>query len=165
MKRIGIRGAGGASLPRQRGLAMVEFAIAAPILLLLLLAIGEFGRLLSHYSMIQQSSRDAARYLAHHALNNTTGTLYLTNDPNNSESESLKATARNLAIYGKPNVSSKLLLPDIAAVAEPVGIEHVQVRVSYTFRPVIGNILPNFWGGSDIPLNVPLVATTVMRAL
>lgn len=156
MQRIRVPGAGLAKLQRQRGLAMVEFAIGAPILLLLLLAIGEFGRLLSHYSTLQQSSRDAARYLAHNALNNTTGTLNLT--------APLQATARNLAMYGTPGISTPLL-PGIAATVGAVGTEHIQVRVNYTFRPVIGNFLPNFWGGADIPLNVPLVATTVMRAM
>ncbi len=161
MKRIRVPGVGLAKLQRQRGLAMVEFAIGAPILLLLLLAIGEFGRLLSHYSTLQQSSRDAARYLARHALNNTTGTLNLT--------VPLQATVRNLAMYGTPGISTPLLPGITATVSAAVegvpSIPHVRVQVNYTFRPVIGNFLPNFWGGADIPLNVPLVATTVMRAM
>ena len=43
---------------------MVEFAIALPLLLLLLLAVAEFGRMLSHYNSLLQANRDAARYLA-----------------------------------------------------------------------------------------------------
>jgi hypothetical protein len=41
---------------------MVEFAIALPLLLLIMLAIVEFGRLLFYYSVVTTSAREAARY-------------------------------------------------------------------------------------------------------
>ncbi|MOA08729.1 TadE-like protein [compost metagenome] len=143
---------------RQRGLAMVEFAIGAPILLLLLLAVGEFGRMLSHYNVLLQSSRDAARYASHHALNRTIDEIVLSR---------VEPTTSNLAIYGSPNTASATLLPGLNASNVQVstaGSEHVQVTIRYVFRPVIGNVLPTFFG-KDIPLNVELVATSVMRAL
>ena len=81
----------------QQGLAMVEFAIALPLLLLLLLTVGELGRLLLQYNTLVQASRDSSRYLSAHAWNRTLGQLDL-----NAE---LTGQTRNLALYGWPAAS------------------------------------------------------------
>lgn len=47
---------------RTRGQAMVEFAVAMPVLLLMLYGIMEFGRMVFMYSLVNTASRDAARY-------------------------------------------------------------------------------------------------------
>lgn len=144
---------------QQKGLAMVEFAIGAPLLLLLLLAIGEFGRMLSHYNLLLQGTRDAARFVASQAMNATLGRIELDG--------SLQATARNLVVYGAPAQTGPAILPGLTTGMVQVSAtnaEHVQVSVTYTFRPVVGNVLPGFFG-ERIPLNVALTATTVMRAL
>ncbi len=145
---------------QQKGLAMVEFAIGAPLLLLLLLAIGEFGRMLSHYNLLLQGTRDAARFVASQAMNATLGRIELDG--------SLQATARNLVVYGAPAQAGRTaILPGLTTGMVQVtatNAEHVQVSVTYTFRPVVGNALPGFFG-ERIPLNVALTATTVMRAL
>ena len=144
----------------QRGVAMVEFAITLPLLLLLLLAIGEFGRMLYHYNNLLQANRDAVRYLAGEAWNGSLGQVVI--DP------VVEAITKNLAVYGVPTpqlgneVVPGLTTGDVTVGA--VGSDHVQVRVSYVFRPVIGNSLPALIGDA-IPLNIPLVATTVMRGL
>jgi Flp pilus assembly protein TadG len=144
----------------QRGLAMVEFAITLPLLLLLLLAIGEFGRMFYHYNNLLQANRDAVRYLAGEAWNGNLGQVVI--DP------VLEARTKNLAVYGVPvpqpgnEVAPGLTTADVTV--GPVGSDHVQVRISYVFRPVLGNSLPALIGDA-IPLNIPLVATTVMRGL
>ena len=56
---------------RQQGVAMVEFAIVLPLLLLLLLGIAELGRLLFQYNSLLQASRDAGRFVAGQAWNRT----------------------------------------------------------------------------------------------
>ena len=145
---------------RQRGLAIVEFAIGAPLLLLLLLGIGEFGRLLSQYNELLQGSRDAARYVSSHAMNETLGTIDLTT--------ALKSTAKNLVVYGAPSTGTKPVVPGLTVgqvQVTQVNSTHIQVSVTYTFQPVVGNVLlPGIFGNS-IALNLPLTATTVMRAL
>ena len=45
-----------------RGQAIVEFAIALPLLLLMLVGIMEVGRMVFMYAMVVNSSRDAVRY-------------------------------------------------------------------------------------------------------
>lgn len=147
-----------AAARRQRGVAMVEFAIGAPVLLLLLLAVGEFGRMLSQYNQLMQASRDSARYVAGSAWNRAQGKIDLT---------ALMTPAKNIAVYGSPTAGGTPAIAGLApgsVTVSPVGTEHIQVTIRHTFVPVIGNVMPTFYG-DDIPLNIELVATTVMRVL
>jgi Flp pilus assembly protein TadG len=149
------------SLKPQRGVAMVEFAITLPLLLLLLLAIGEIGRMLYQYNSLLLASRDAGRFVATNAWNATLGKVDLTSDPQ------LVPRAKNLAVYGMPFNTGTPLVSGLTGADVQVsvqGAEHVRVTISYTFVPVIGNGIPALIG-SGMALNFPLIATTVMRAL
>jgi Flp pilus assembly protein TadG len=149
---------------RQQGLAMVEFTLVLPVLLLLLLAFGEFGRMLYQYNVLLQASRDADRFVASQAWNSTLGQVALSN--------TLLTQTKNVAVYGVPANTGTAVVSglttgnvDVAAV----GTEHVRVTITYTFCPVIGGgncggSIPGFFG-NQIALSIPLVATTVMRAL
>jgi Flp pilus assembly protein TadG len=148
-------------LQAQRGVAMVEFAIALPLLLLLLLAIGEFGRMLYQYNSLQQASRDAGRYVAGLAWNATLGQIELNGD--------LQSKTKSVAVYGVPANSDGYtpVVPELTTdnvVVDSQDAEHVRVSITYTFRPVIGNSLPTFFGNS-IPLNIALQSTVIMRVL
>lgn len=48
----------------ERGQDYVEFAVIAPILLLLVLGIGDFGRVFNSYLLITGGAREGARYAA-----------------------------------------------------------------------------------------------------
>lgn len=149
------------SLKRQRGVAMVEFAITLPLLLLLLFAIGELGRMLYQYNSLLQASRDAGRFVAGKAWNATLGKVDLTADPQ------LLPQTKNLAAYGLPFNSGTPLVPGLTigdVQVNALGTDHVEVRINYNFQPVIGSGIPAFIGNGTA-LNFPLVATTVMRAL
>lgn len=144
---------------RQHGVAMVEFAIALPLLLLLLFGIAEFGRMLFQYNSLLQASRDAGRYAASEAWNATLGQIEL--------NTALQAQVKNVALYGAPSVAGTPVVPGLTAAdvqVSAVGTEHVQVSISYAFQPVLGNSLPNVLG-TAIPLNLTLTSTVVMRAL
>lgn len=54
---------------RRRGQALVEFALVIPIFLILLLGIIEAGRFIFHYQMINNATRDGARYAIVHGSN------------------------------------------------------------------------------------------------
>ncbi|MBT2338889.1 MULTISPECIES: TadE/TadG family type IV pilus assembly protein [Pseudomonas] len=148
----------------QQGVALVEFTLVLPVLLLLLLAFGEFGRMLYQYNVLLQASRDADRFVASQAWNTTLGGIALSN--------TLQTQTKNVAVYGVPNqigsaVVSGLTAADVQVVA--VGTDHVRVTITYTFCPVIGagncaGSIPGLFGAA-LPLGIPLVATTVMRAL
>ncbi|NSX11459.1 pilus assembly protein [Pseudomonas lini] len=149
---------------RQQGLAMVEFTLALPVLLLLLLALGEFGRMLYQYNVLLQASRDADRFVASQAWNSTLGAVSLSN--------TLQTQTKNVAVYGVPSQTGTPVISGLTAndvVVAAVGTDHVRVTITFTFCPVIGGgnctgSLPGFFG-NPIALSIPLVATTVMRAL
>lgn len=46
------------------GTAVLEFTLVAPLLIVLGLGAGEFGRALQHHHVLNKAARDAARYLA-----------------------------------------------------------------------------------------------------
>jgi Flp pilus assembly protein TadG len=149
---------------RQQGLAMVEFTLVLPVLLLLLLAFGEFGRMLYQYNVLLQASRDADRFVASQAWNSTLGAITLSN--------TLQTQTKNVAVYGVPANTGTAVVSGLTTgnvVVAAVGTDHVRVTITYTFCPVIGagncaGSLPGFFG-NQIALGIPLVATTVMRAL
>jgi Flp pilus assembly protein TadG len=70
----------------QKGVAIVEFALILPFLLLLSFFTIEFGRAIWEYNTLTKSVRDGARYLS-------------TQQPG---SAAAKTTARNLIVYGNP---------------------------------------------------------------
>lgn len=158
----------------QRGVAMVEFAIALPVLLLMLLAIGEFGRMLYQYNSLLQASRDASRYVAGKAWDRTLGKIVL---EDSDENKDLVSEGQYIAVYGVPAVLDDegepvvVGLKPVVAGLEPGDVsvtefdaEHIQVSISFTFQPLFGDGIPALVG-DEIDLNLNLVATTVMRAL
>jgi len=81
----------------QRGVALVEFALILPFLLLLSLITVEFGRAIWQYNTLTKSVRDAARYLSLQ----TPGTKM--------------AQAKNLVVYG-----------NLAGTGAPLARGHIQ---------------------------------------
>lgn len=57
--------------PRDRGASLVEFALIAPFLILLLLGVIEFGYLLGEFNDVRHGAREAARLAAVNAGDNT----------------------------------------------------------------------------------------------
>ncbi|CAI8895574.1 Pilus assembly protein TadG [Pseudomonas sp. IT-P74] len=143
---------------------MVEFTLIMPVLLLLLLGFGEFGRMLYQYNLLLQASRDADRFVASQAWDSTLGAVSLSN--------TLLTQTKNVAVYGVPANTGTAVVSGLTTgnvVVAAVGTDHVRVTITYTFCPVIGagncaGSLPGFFG-NQIALGIPLVATTVMRAL
>jgi Flp pilus assembly pilin Flp len=81
-------------LKRQtRGAALVEFTLVAPMLLLLMSGLAEFGNALREYHIMQKGVRDAARYLAHVPANPPC----IAADPNWAGAIT---EAKHLAVYG-----------------------------------------------------------------
>lgn len=144
----------------QRGLATVEFAITLPLLLLLMLATAEFGRLISQYNTLTKAVRDGARYAASTSALGSTGLVSIT--------PQIQSAVGNLVATGNINGSGTALLPGLAAAGVTVsdaGNGYVSVSASYTYEPMIGTTLPTFGRGSPISLSFTLHAAAVMRAL
>jgi Flp pilus assembly protein TadG len=84
----------------QRGVALVEFALILPLLLILTFITTEFGRALYEYDSVAKSVRVAARYLSTQNAN------------------SHQAQAQNLTIYGyvTPPSGATPLAPGLAGM-------------------------------------------------
>lgn len=147
-------------MKRERGLAMVEFAVTLPLLLLLMLATAEFGRLLSQYDTLTKAVRDGARYAASKSANGSTGLVSITSQ--------IQTAVANLVATGNVNGTGTTLLPGLSAaniIVSDAGNGYVSVSASYTYQPMIGSTLPTFGLGNPISLSFTLNAQAVMRAL
>jgi hypothetical protein len=134
---------------RQKGVALVEFALILPFLLLLSMITTEFGRAMYQYNTLTKSVRDASRYLSLQ----TPGTKI--------------AEARNLMVYGNTAgtgaplalglmIEHAVVLPPQTAGTNPV-INTVTVRIEgYTFNSLFPSVFGISFG--NIPFN-PISAT------
>lgn len=121
------------TLPRQRGVAIVEFALITPFLLVLTLMVTELGRAVYEYNLVVKSTRDAVRYLSTQQQNTHT------------------TEAANLIVYGNLTGTGTSLARglSLASVQAPVWqtagtdplINTVTVRVSnYQFQPLANSV-------------------------
>ena len=144
-----------------KGLAVIEMAIILPILILLTLAAGEFGRAFIQYSRLSHRVQSAARFVAENALQGTTGVALLTSTVNTQ--------ARNLVVYGTPSVGTTPAVPglspdDVVVTVTPDGV--ISVSIDYAYEPVIGEVFPAFGFGEDIATAaISMKPKSVMRAL
>ena len=118
---------------RQKGTAIVEFALVLPLLLLLTMITTEFGRAIYQYNTIVKSLRQATRYLS-------------LQTPNTKITE-----AQNLVVFGNIAGTGPALVPGLtlAQVATPtwqtIGsaplINTVKITVTgYTFRSMVTSV-------------------------
>jgi Flp pilus assembly protein TadG len=123
----------------QRGVAIVEFALILPMLLIMTFITTEFGRALYQYNTVAKSVRDAVRYLSVQ----TPGTHM--------------AEAANLVVFGNIAGTGAPLAPGLATthvaapVWEPQGalptINTITVRVTgYQFRSLFTTAFGHTFG-------------------
>lgn len=135
---------------RQKGVALVEFALILPLLLLLSMITTEFGRAMYQYNTLTKSVRDAVRYLSIQ----TPGTHLI--------------EARNLMVYGNTagtgtplalGLDVDLHVPNPTwqtAGTNPV-INTVTVRIQgYTFNSLFPSVFGISFGNIPFP---PISAT------
>ena len=143
----------------EHGVAALEFAIALPLLLLLLMATAELGRLLSQYDTLEKGVRDGARYLASKALVGTTQVVSIT--------PALQTQTANLVFTGNTTGSGAPLLPGLTAAsvtASAAANGYISVTATYTYQPILAR-LPTFGLTAPISLALPVTATVNMRPL
>ena len=144
---------------RQSGLAVVEFVVTAPLVLLLLLGCAEVGRAFVHYATLTYSVRDAVRFATEKVLNGSTKVVLLTN---------AKITeTKNLAVYGNVGGTGNARLPNYQTgqvAVDDAGNSNIRVTATYPYQPMIGPILPGFGSGS-VALNFNMQVAVTMRAI
>ena len=130
-----------------KGVAAVEFAIVLPVLILLLIAISEFGILFYDKAVITNASREGAR----------AGIVYRYPDPV-TEAEIEQVVRAYCADY---LITFATTLPSVSVGAVWTGYEAgdtLTVRALYDYQFLV---LPNFVTALTGGIN--LVASTVMR--
>ncbi len=146
------------TLSTQRGLAAVEFTIVVPIMLFLMLATGEFGRMLYQYNILTQCARDAARYLSNHARSGTTELIYLT--------DSLKDDTDTIFVYGDLSASTpRLPNLDLSTISYSASGDFITVSASYNWQPMFSSTLFSPTGNGGIDLSFAMQTNYTMRAL
>lgn len=144
---------------RENGVAIIEFTITLPLLLLLMFAGAEVGRLLYQYNTLTKSVEDGARYLASRVrMANANGTI-----------AAVTSDAVRLVQYGSTLASQPSLLPGTVTVttqttaAEP---NPIIVTATYTYDPMMfPSSIPGFGLWNDILLARPLTASVEMPIL
>ena len=160
---------------RERGIAATEFVIALPVLLFLMLATAEIGRMLSQYDTLTKAVRDGARYCASVANTGTSGVVNISNCTaagGGTGGSAPQNATQNLVVFGNTGGAvgsppAAPLLPSLAignVTVADAGGNYISVSASYTYRPVLGT-LPTFGLTAPITLAIPLNAAVVMRAL
>lgn len=143
---------------RSAGIATVEFAICAPLLMLLMFATGELGRLYFQYNTLTKAVRDGARYVAARAAGPTRIVNITTQ---------IRTQTQNLVVRGNTGTTGTTVLPNLAPANVTVtnaGNGFVTVSATYTFVPVLAS-LPLFVSADSINLAIPMSATVTLRAL
>jgi len=149
-----------ASKYRQSGVAMTEFVIVLPAMLLLMLGVTELGRAMVRYNALTKSVQEGARYAAAYALLGTTGALNI--------DAQLTGEVRNVVVYGNSaGVGTPILAgltPAQISVAG-VGGQDVSVTAVYPYVPLIAAGFPTFGFGTPANLTFNMQAGVNMRAL
>jgi len=124
---------------KQKGVAVVESAIVLPLIIFIILIVGELGHAILQYNTLTQTVRNAARYIAEEAEANS-GVITLT--------DAKIAKATNLLIGGTIS-SGPVKLPDLdLAVIQvlPVGGDSVSIEVAYNYQPIFFPNIPTLSG-------------------
>jgi len=144
-----------------RGVAVVEFAITAPLLIFVMLATAEVGRAFVHYDTLSYSIRNSARFVTEHAINGTTGVVEI--------SGAVVSQARNLAVYGNVAGTGGAKLPNFQTSQITVidaGNDNIRVTAAYPYQPMLGAVLPTFgFGSGSIPMGFTMRIAVTMRAI
>lgn len=124
---------------RERGAALVEFAILAPLLILLIMGIIEFGWLFGQFNDVRHGAREGARFAAVDGGTNAEIATRVC-----SAMEGLSAGISQLTVQLDPD-------PDGDAdtsIGEPATIEVVATVESLTSAPLITVFLPSMLSSS-----------------
>lgn len=142
---------------RSRGVAAVEFVIAVPLLLFMMLFAAEVGRAYIHYDKLSYAVRNGARFVSEHAIDGTTGVI---------DVGDVREAAQRLVVYGKVGGSTDSALPELKLGDIDVidaGDNNIAVSATYAYRPMFTKALPGILSGSG--LTVPMHVNVTMRAI
>jgi Flp pilus assembly protein TadG len=134
-----------------RGVALIEFAIILPLLLLIFTGLIEYGRMMWHYDALAKATRDAARHLS-----------MIKRESLNDEATSNNSILRRIIIVAAANsglnTAGLQINPSCAPSCTGTEVSTVKVEVISPFT--IGGWVPVF--GAAIGPEVKLSPHTTM---
>ena len=101
----------------ESGAAAVEFAIVAPLLVLLFAGFMEFGSLLFQQQQLEKSVRDAARYLSYYSSSTWTSSPGTFSCSTGTDPSSYLVAAENMVLYGSTCSGSSPIITGMTAAA------------------------------------------------
>jgi Flp pilus assembly protein TadG len=144
--------------PRQRGGAIIEFALILTILVSVVTGILEFGRAFWYYDALSKATRNAARTLAV----SPPGSLAATGVANARAEVNAAATSAGVSGFGTGNVSVTCLDTAFNTIACSDTTAPAAVRVSVIdYSMFLGSTIP-FLVGTDRSYTVNLAPGTTM---
>lgn len=142
-------------MTRPKGQSLVEFALVLPIILLLFMAMFDFGRAIFAFNTVSNAARFGARV----AIVDQNLTAGISN-----AAQAAADQATGLGLDPAPaagEIQVQYLLPDLSGACPPAWGEWVgcvaDVRVQYVFNaatPIIGNIIGPITIGSTTKLPI-----------
>jgi len=101
----------------ESGAAALEFAIVAPLLVLLFAGFMEFGSLLFQQQQLEKSVRDAARYLSYYSSSTWTSSPGTFSCSTGSDPSSYLVAAENMVLYGSTCPDSSPIVTGMTSAA------------------------------------------------
>ena len=144
---------------KQRGLAAIEFAIVVPVMLFLMLATAEFGRVFYHYNTLTKAVQTGARYASK--------PLKTTNELTDLTIDGFKQDIQNFVAYGNENGTGIAVLDGLSdtnvLVTSNIANKTITIEAQYTYKfvvlsdlPFIGYILPTLTLKSSVVTDTSL---------
>jgi Flp pilus assembly protein TadG len=142
-----------------RGLAIVEFVIVLPLLLVLMLAVAEFGRAFLQYNTLTQGLHSGVRHVVGNAMYGSTGNVIL--------QAHIVAETRNVVVFGTTAGTGTPRLPGLSPAdveVTSIGGGYIRVTARYRYVPIMSP-LPLFGSSGTIDTLFTFRASIVGRAL
>ena len=154
---------------KQNGIAMVEFAVVLPFLLLTLAIVGEIGFVMYQQNILNKSVQSGGRFIS---VNSTSGTGFV-----DVTAQTIQNT-RNIVVYGNAAGAGKPLIADLDPLEVDVTCTYgtrnghciknfdltpITVQANYTYEPVMGEVFDNVTGFNFFPLS--LSAITIVETI
>lgn len=153
------------NLKKQQGLAMVEFAVTLPFLLLLLGIMGEMGYIFYQQTVLNKALENGAIY----AAKSTRSGIGLVKISAQTEQD-----IKNLVAYGNVAGSGTTLVNNISTDDISVnctygsqngycntvnGVSSVSIQANVVYTPILGSLFNNVTGISLFPLTLSATNT------